>query len=557
MIPKTGHMKWYGWGDRDKFFDVKKTPGLLPFIQKKLNIHSLHLSSLPISFDEVKINEATINKSFLEDIHDDIEIDIDNSDEARIYHSYGKSYRDLWRIRQGIITSSPDCVCYPKSEEAVRKIVQMAVKHQVVLIPFGGGTNIVGCIEARDTQHRMIVSLDMQYMNRVLDVDLDSMIVRVQAGILGPELEKQLNSFGVTMGHFPDSFEFSSLGGWVATRSAGMQSDKYGKIEDIVIALRVITPSGTIVSRMVPKASNGIDMNHLCMGSEGILGVISEVTVQVHPKPQQRVFYSYLFPNFGLGVAALQEAQRKACAPSMSRLNDPDKTSLSFACKPDQTYFKKIVSAAMKQYLARIKKLDFDFVCLMLVAFEGTHSEVKRQKKLIDRIYKKYGGVGLGTSPGKSFEKGKYDFPYLRDTVMDYSIVTDVSETAALWKNILPLHDASRIAMKGALSAENIDVWCGCHISHTYQTGASLYFTFAFHALPDNSLQCYDKVKQAAESTFIQFGSTVSHHHAVGYEHMPWLEEDISITGIQAVRGLKRGLDPSGIMNPGKLFPQV
>jgi alkyldihydroxyacetonephosphate synthase len=470
----------------------------------------------------------------------------------RLIHTYGKSFRDLWRIRNGIISHTPDLVCYPQSEEHVQAIINAANQFDVVVIPFGGGSNIAGCVEPREHQGRMVLSLDMKYMNRVIEVDRYSMLARIQAGSLGPDMEKQLNEHGMTLGHFPDSFEYSSIGGWVATRSAGMQSDKYGKIEDMVIALRMVTPRGVIVTRTVPKSSNGIGINHLCVGSEGILGVITEVTVQVHRIPAKKEFHGYLFPSFEKGIAAIYEASSQNVMPSMTRLNDADKTALSFAYKTKSSFFQDVVSRGIKFYLKYIKKLNMEQVCLMLVAFEG--NDIPSQLKKINGIYKKMGGLHLGTSPGKAFEKAKFDFPYFRDFIMDYGISADVAETATTWKNILPLYYDTQKAIKQAIVETGSLPWCGCHMSHTYKTGASLYFTFAFKQSNDVIKQ-YLHVKKAAEDAFIRFGGTFSHHHAVGWEHAPWMIDDISMTGVEAIQGVKATLDPKNIMNPGKLIP--
>ena len=199
-----------------------------------------------------------------------------------------------------------------------------AAHHDVVVIPFGGGSNIAGCLERSETR-RMVVSLDMRRMRRVLAVDTESFTARIEAGVFGPDLEEQLQGYGLTLGHFPDSFLHSTLGGWIATRSAGMQSDKYGKIEDMVVALRMVTPIGVLATRVVPKSSNGIDVNHLCIGSEGTLGVITEATMRVHPRSELRRTHGYLFLDFESGIQAMHECVRKECVPSMFRLNDPDK----------------------------------------------------------------------------------------------------------------------------------------------------------------------------------------------------------------------------------------
>lgn len=554
MNNKNNHMKWNGWGDTTKKFNMDDKPELWPYIKKITGLRDDSPLTYPVDLTDIVIPPSEMDPDMLAVLMENFQPhQIKTNDYERLIHCYGKSYRDLFRVRKGIIDSAPDCICYPESEQDVVNIINLAKEHHFVLIPFGGGSNIVGCVEAIDTEDRMVVTLDMRRMNRVMSVDKMSQIACIQAGALGPILEEQLNQAGMTLGHFPDSFEYSTLGGWIATRSAGMQSDKYGKIEDMVLSLRMVTPEGIIVTKSVPKASNGIDVNHLCIGSEGILGVIVEATMRVHALPECKEFYGYLFPDFASGIAAIYECERKGCMPVITRLNDPDKTALSFAYKTKETPFRQMLSKLVKGYLKNVKKMDFSQVCLMITAFEGDKHSVKAHVQRVTSIYKKHGAFCLGAKPGQAFEKGKYDFPYLRDYVMDYGLIADVSETATSWSNLLPLYQRTREAVLDAMKTTGAMPWCGCHVSHNYHTGASLYFTFACQQTSPDGLEQYLFIKKAAEDAFIQHGGCLSHHHAVGYEHLPWLEHDLSSTGLKAVLALKNGLDSENIMNPGKL----
>jgi alkyldihydroxyacetonephosphate synthase len=423
-----------------------------------------------------------------------------------------------------------------------------------VIIPFGGGSNIAGCLE-RSESRRMVVSLDMRRMRRVLEVDTESFTARIEAGAFGPDLEEQLNAHGLTLGHFPDSFLHSTLGGWIATRSAGMQSDKYGKIEDMVIALRMVTPVGVLATRTVPKSSNGIDVNHLCIGSEGTLGVITEATMRVHPRPESRRTHGYLFPEFEAGIEAMHECVRKECVPSMLRLSDPDKTALSLAFKPPSSRLSQAATKIMKSYL-RAKGFD-SRACLMLTTFEGSKAGAARQHNRVNAIYRRFGAVDLGSGSGKSFESTKYDFPHIRDFLLDRGITSDVSETSTVWSNIVPLYQATTAGLRAAIQESGVRPWVGCHISHTYQSGASLYLTFACRQQDGREMQQYLHAKRVVQQSFIDHGATLSHHHAVGTEHLPWLTEDISPVGMMAVGAIKGGLDPDNIMNPGRLRPSA
>ena len=549
------HMKWWGWGHEDVTFDDSTKPELWPYLKRELGVDEIRWEK-PVAFEDVTLPEQKNNEAFLAAIGVGLgEGQVVDDKKSRLVHAAGKSFRDLWLMRHGQVQFAPDCVVYPDTEEDVALVVRSAHEHGVVLVPFGGGSNIAGCLVPSDRGGRMVVSLDMCRMHRVLEVDRYSLTARIQPGVYGQHLEDQLAEHGVTLGHFPDSFLHSTLGGWVATRSAGMQSDIYGKIEDMVISVRMVTPSGTIITRTVPKSSNGIDIKHLCIGSEGILGVITEVVVQVHHKPEKEDWYGWLFPDFKSGLDAIHECHRGDCMPTVTRLNDPKKTALSFAFKHPKTGIKDKIAKAFKWYIGNVKKIDFNQCCLMVVKYEGTPQAFNRIKNRVTAIYKKHRGVCLGAEPGRSFAKVKFDFPHLRDYVMDRSIMADVSETATTWDNLRTLHESGLADVEQAIKDTGVDAWVGCHLSHSYRTGASLYFTFGCLQREGREIEQYLYVKKAAEDAFMKNGGTLSHHHAVGTEHLPWVEEDLSPTGLKAVKALKAGLDPNDIMNPGKIIP--
>ena len=549
------HMKWWGWGHEDVTFDDSTKPELWPYLKRELGVDEIRWEK-PVAFEDVTLPEQKNNEAFLAAIQAGLgHGQVVDDKKSRLVHAAGKSFRDLWLMRHGQVQFAPDCVVYPDTEEDVALVVRAAHEQGVVLVPFGGGSNIAGCLVPSDRGGRMVVSLDMCRMHRVLEVDRYSLTARIQPGVYGQHLEDQLAEHGVTLGHFPDSFLHSTLGGWVATRSAGMQSDIYGKIEDMVISLRMVTPSGTIITRTVPKSSNGIDIKHLCIGSEGILGVITEVVVQVHHKPEKEDWYGWLFPDFKSGLDAIHECHRGDCMPTVTRLNDPKKTALSFAFKHPKTGIKDKIAKAFKWYIGNVKKIDFNQCCLMVVKYEGTPQAFNRIKNRVTAIYEKHRGVCLGAEPGRSFAKVKFDFPHLRDYVMDRSIMADVSETATTWDNLRTLHESGLADVEQAIKDTGVDAWVGCHLSHSYRTGASLYFTFGCLQREGREIEQYLYVKKAAEDAFMKNGGTLSHHHAVGTEHLPWVEEDLSPTGLKAVKALKAGLDPNDIMNPGKIIP--
>lgn len=554
MAYEPRHMKWWGWGWEDAEFRASHHPNFWPYAKSVLEIESEEFTKREWNLGSIKLPEPHADEPFLaklracfapHQITDDLK--------DRVIHSFGKGFRDLFRLRHGIAAGAPDLIIYPESEHDVCIALRAAAERDVVVIPFGGGSNIAGCLERMDAR-RMCVSLDMRRMRRVLAVDRRSFTAHIEAGVFGPDLEEQLAAQGMTLGHFPDSFLHSTLGGWIATRSAGMQSDKYGKIEDMVVAVRMVTPEGALQTSVVPKASNGIDVKHLCIGSEGTLGVITEATMRVHALPESRQVRGYLFPEFEGGIEAMFKCVEQECMPAMVRLNDPDKTALSLAFRPPSSGFTKIASSLFKSYL-RAKGFAQPRTCLMLVAFEGSRREVSRRMQQAETIYRKRGAVGLGAGAGKSFEASKYDFPHIRDFLLDRDVTTDVSETATVWSNISTLYQDTRAVLRSEISKSRVHPWVGCHISHTYSCGASLYFTFGFRQQLGREMEQYLQVKRAVQQSFIDHRATLSHHHAVGTEHLPWLAADISPVGVQAISAIKQGLDPGNIMNPGRLLP--
>jgi alkyldihydroxyacetonephosphate synthase len=548
------HMKWWGWGDEEIRFNSRAHPGLWPYAKAVLGVEEEDVETPPVPIEAVRLREAIHHDGFLSELRLWMRADqICDSRYERLVHAYGKGLRDLFRMRRGLAEGAPDLVLYPENEHDVLMTIRAAAHHDVAVIPFGGGSNIAGCLERSETR-RMVVSLDMRCMRRVLAVDTESLTARIEAGVFGPDLEEQLQGYGLTLGHFPDSFLHSTLGGWIATRSAGMQSDKYGKIEDMVIALRMVTPAGVLATRIVPKSSNGIDVNHLCIGSEGTLGVITEATMRVHLRSELRRTHGYMFRDFEAGIEATHECVRKECVPSMMRLNDPNKTALSMAFKSPSSGLTQAASRVVKGYL-RVKGFDFTRACLMLTTFEGSKAHVARQHSQVSAIYRRFGTVDLGPSSGKSFESTKYDFPHIRDFLLDRGITSDVSETSTVWSNLVPLYRATTTALIAAILDSGVKPWVGCHISHSYHSGASLYLTFACRQQQGREMQQYLHAKRAVQQSFIDHGATLSHHHAVGTEHLPWLTDDISPVGVMAIAAVKGGLDPGNVMNPGRLRP--
>ncbi|MEU4098130.1 FAD-binding oxidoreductase [Streptomyces sp. NPDC026673] len=547
------HMKWWGWGVEGVGFHHEDKPGFAPFVQKAvgLELRASERTERP-DFSELKVPASGASEEFVTLLGgivgaENVVVD----DMSRVVHTYGKSLRDLVRIRAGRLPRTPDVIVYPADEAEVQRVVVAAVEADAVIIPFGGGSNIAGSLEPHTYESRTVVSLDLGRLNRVLEIDADSGLARIQAGAQGPDLEAQLNRDGWTMGHFPDSFTHSTLGGWVATRSSGMQSDKYGDIADIVKGLRVVRTGGVLVIRAVPSASTGPSVREMVVGSEGRLGVITEVTAQVHRLPEERGIYAYFFKNLDHGLAAMQEIAESDVSPSVTRISDAHETGFSLATSKEAKGIKKTAQAGLMAYL-RKRGWNLDDICLSFIGFEGGKAHAKRQKSIVDRIVRKHHGIGVGKGPGALYDQKKFDTPYIRDFLLDHGAAGDVSETAGPWSKLRGIHAAVYTAADRAYEEIGRKGWTMSHMSHSYHSGACLYFTFAF-VFGDDPLGEYDTVKRAIQQAFVDAGGTISHHHGVGLEHAPWLEEDISTQGVEVMSGLFDVVDPGGNFNPRKI----
>jgi alkyldihydroxyacetonephosphate synthase len=406
-------------------------------------------------------------------------------------------------------------------------------------------------------ESRTVISLDVSRMDGVLAIDDAARLARVQPGVFGPALEEQLNARGWTAGHFPDSFTHSTLGGWIATRSSGMQSDKYGDITNLTRGVRVVTPAGTLISRPVPHTSTGPSVREMVLGSEGRLGIITEATIHVHRVPERRVILGYLFPDWPRALAAMQEIAASDVAPSVTRVSDAYETRFSFATKKASSKADELKSKALATFLERRRDYDLEQMCLSFIGYEGSKWRVAAQRRLVGRIVARHGGLCIGSGPGELYDQKKFDTPYIRDFLLDRGALADVSETSAPWSALPTLYDNVMASARDAFDAVGVMGYIMSHLSHSYHAGACLYFTFGFVPAPgqDHIVQ-YDVVKSAIQQAFVDSGGTLSHHHAVGTEHARWLEEDISAPGVAMLRALFDGIDPGANFNPGKIVGQ-
>ncbi|NAZ74417.1 FAD-binding protein [Kineococcus sp. T13] len=549
------HMKWWGWGQEGVAFHHEDKPNLAPFAFKMAGIDfnappvrvpELSELTVPAARAPEQLRAALVEALGAEHVRDD---DLD-----RVVHTYGKSMRDLVRIRRGDFGRLPDLVLYPGTEAEVEAALRIALEADAVLIPFGGGSNIVGSLEAPREETRPVLSLDVGRMRLLLELDETSQTARIQAGALGPDLEAQLNARGWTIGHFPDSFKHSTLGGWIATRSSGMQSDRFGDIADITRAVRVVTPKGLVATARVPVQSAGPSVREMVLGSEGRLGVITEATVQVHRLAEERTIQAYFFPDYASGLAAMHDIAASDASPSISRVSDAMETQFTLATSKKGSALSQLLNKGVQLYASRRKGIDLSKMCLSFIGFEGSALGVRRNKQLVGEIVKKHGGFGVGSGPGTLYDQKKFDTPYIRDFILDRGAYGDVSETSSSWAVLESLHDEVVAAAQKAFAEIGIKGFVFCHLSHSYHSGACQYFTFAFQPPTDrDGLEAYDLVKGAIQQAFIDNGGTLSHHHAVGREHKRWVSEDLSPAGAEIVGALFSGVDPGRNLNPGAI----
>lgn len=455
--------------------------------------------------------------------------------ETRVRHTRGKSTPDLIKMRDGDGSDAPDAVVLPSNHDDVAAIVDWCSDHRVALVPFGGGTSVVGGLVAQREGYAGVVALDLRRLNRLLDVDQESCTATLEAGLLGPQAEALLAEHGLTIGHFPQSFEYASIGGFAATRSSGQSSSGYGRFDAAVVGVSVATPIGTLDLGSAPANAAGPDLRQLVLGSEGAFGVITAVRLRVRKRPETKVYEGWRFSSFLEGTAALRDLAQSTASPTVLRLSDEAETSLNLA-KPSE------VGAASTGG------------CLMITGFEGEPARVEADRAAVTARLVQLGGEPLGEAPGTSWAAGRFHGPYLRDSFLDAGVLVETLETATFWSNLKPLYDGVRTALEGALTEQGTPPIVLCHISHVYETGASLYFTVAAKQL-ENPLAQWAKAKTAASDAMIAAGATITHHHAVGQDHKPWLAKEIGPVGVQILRAVKNSIDPAGVLNPGVLIP--
>jgi alkyldihydroxyacetonephosphate synthase len=533
----------YNWGDTHKKIDPTIQHHIHHF-QHLLGIEGGH-SDLPLNAnanEEVRLTKRSkLSKIHLRELmrlvgSENVMVD----DFSRAKHAFGKYYGDILRMRMGKIANPPDAVVCPRAEEDVIKVVKYCNAKKIAIIPWGGGTSVTRALEA----DKGGIALDLTlHLKDVFSLNAEDSTVTVEAGILGPDLEQYLNDRGYTCGHFPQSFEFATVGGWVAARGAGQASTGYGRIEDLLIGLRIVTPAGAISCGNYPAASVGGDIRHFVLGSEGTLGVITRVTLRVRKyAAENAILKSYMFKSFEDAVAAMRNMmQSQVHPPHFFRISDPEETEIGLGMKGKD----KGIAGGMLNLLGYKKGGR----SLMYAIFEGNPDQCKLGARTLGRIVRRHHGLSLGSYATRKWLEQRYSSAYMRDPMMNAGIRIDTIETSVHYTQLIELWQAVRQYVKS-----DGQTLCLTHISHTYETGANLYFIFATPMLAKDELGEYEKFHKGLVATFMTHGGTLSHHHGIGRLLAHSLDRQHSPATLEAWRGVKKALDPKGIMNPGALI---
>ncbi|GAA1100802.1 FAD-binding oxidoreductase [Kitasatospora arboriphila] len=524
-------MKWDAWGDpalaKPLPEDVK---GLLA---AALGVSAVAAAAL-LAAEDVRLRPSALAAEDVTALAAVVgAAHLSTADADRLPRAGGKSTPDLLRRRSREPQDAPDAVLLPGSEEEIAAVLAVCAERRIAVVPFGGGTSVVGGLDPVRGSFGAVVSLDLRRLDALHALDEVSGEAVLGAGLTGPRAEELLAERGWELGHYPQSFRYATVGGFAATRSSGQDSAGHGRFDEMVRGLRVVTPAGVLDLGRAPASAAGPDLRELFLGSEGVFGVITRVRVRIHPLPAAKVHEAWSFPDFATGAAALRAVEQQGTGPTVIRLSDEAETA---------------VNLAMTE---KIGGTQVTGGCLAVTVFEGAKEQAEARHERTRAVMLAAGGTSLGAEPAVGWEHGRFSAPYLRDALLDSGALCETLETATDWANLDRLRTAVTAALQAGLGANGLVL---CHISHVYPTGASLYFTVVGAQQGDPIAQ-WDAAKRAACDAIMANGGTITHHHAVGADHRPWMEQEIGPLGVKILRAVKDAVDPVGILNPGKLIP--
>lgn len=529
---------WNGWGDDG--IHVSLAPNALSLLRDRIGeAHRKHkdvpledvLSGVPVSRlpDHRRIFKAP---------------------QHRLSHAHGQSMPDWIRLRWGTLKRFPDGVAFPTSTEELSDILRFAQEMGAVVIPFGGGTSVVGHLSV-PADPRPVLSISLSRLNRLLSLNETSRLATFEAGAAGPDVEAQLRAHGFTLGHYPQSFEYSTLGGWVVTRSSGQQSAHYGRIEDLFAGGEVSTPRGPLICPPYPASAAGPDLRQLILGSEGRLGILHKAILKIRPLPEKDDVYAVFFPSWNHAVEAVRSVAGEDIPFSMMRLSNPEETLTQLALAGKETAIN-----VLKRYL-KLRKITDGVMCL--IGFTGSRSHVAGAKRRARIFIRRHKGVSVGRPIGEAWKKNRFRAPYLRNTLWSLGYAVDTVETAVSWDRVTVTMMSLEKAVRESLNPMNENVHVFSHLSHVYATGSSIYTTFLFRLADtaEETLSRWQDIKTAASRAIVAAGGTISHQHGVGTDHREFLKAEKGAVGMEILRELIEYVDPDRRFNPGKLVRRV
>jgi alkyldihydroxyacetonephosphate synthase len=515
-------MKWDAWGD--PALAAPLSDDIKALLQNVLGVSAADIDAP--ARDEVRLRRSTLTDADEHALAGVVGAEhVSRRDADRLLHAGGKSTLDLLRRRSREPQDSPDAVVVPGSDDEITAVLHVCADRGIGVVPFGGGTSVVGGLEPIRGAFHAVIALDLCRLTH-FELDEVSLEATLGAGLPGPRAEELLAERGHELGHYPQSFRFATIGGFAATRSSGHASSGYGRFDEMVLGLRAVTPVGVLDIGRAPSSAAGPDLRELFLGSEGVFGVISEVRVRVHPIPAVRRREAWIFPDFTTGSTAVRAVAQEATGPTVLRLSDEAETGITFALAGQS-----------------------GSGCLAVATFEGSPEQVAARHEATRAVLSRT-GTSLGADPAQAWERGRFDAPYLRDALLANGALCETLETATSWTSLAALKDGVTNALQAALGTSLVM----CHISHVYPTGASLYFTVVA-ALGEAPIERWTAAKQAASEAIMAHDGTITHHHAVGVEHRPWMAQEVGELGVRILHAVKETLDPAGILNPGKLIP--
>ncbi len=531
------HMRrWNGWGD--------------PQISRPLPVGASSLLELSLGSGS-KIPDVTF-ETVLDSVpvstlppHDLLSIDA----EARLRHARGQSLPDWIALRTGEIDTFPDAVALPSCVEEIQDLFKIARHTDAIIIPYGGGTSVVGHINPPASE-KPVITLDTRGMNQMMDFDELSHLATFQAGASGPEIERSLGELGYTLGHFPQSWEQSTLGGWIATRSSGQQSLLYGRIENLFAGGHIETPVGEMDIRALPASAAGPDLREFILGSEGRFGVITDAVVRVSPIPEREIFRAVFFKDFTSGVRTVRALAQENPLASMIRLSDAQETATTLALSGKETWID------LADFGLRLVGHEDTRRCLMIYALTGSQAEVHGSRSRVKEIVRAFGGLPIDLMIGELWKKSRFQTPYLRNTLWDHGYALDTLETAVPWSRLLDTCEGLKSAVQDSFSAQGSVALVMIHTSHMYKDGAGIYLTYIFPRVDSagKMVQLWHAAKTAASQCIMDMGGTISHQHGVGEDHKPFLIREKGAVGMSVLEAVRRTLDPESMLNPGKLL---